>query len=233
VNWAFGSGVPRLAFGVNSCSDGKSHESALGNQPMRGVKFCERTKEFIPTISFAICFFAAWIWRATVAGSPLLDAIVISAATIATLLAVKQRLPLQNIMGLIVTIAAFWWATLLIAKVFGILFYPPLFNFHFFREYEFGLFWIVGIINARGIAKSVLHRWRKSANYGLWLLALGSFLLVVEDPDARQHLVYFAEKFLFVAIVFTATTPWFIDKKRIEQKPDYQSLLITILLLLW
>lgn len=145
----------------------------------------------------------------------------------------NQRLPMQNVIGAVVTIAIFWWVTLLIKKVSGIFISPPLFKFLFLHEYEFGLLWVVGIINARGIARLILYRARKSATFGLWLIALTSLLLVAEDSDARKNLIYCAEKFLFVAVILLAATPWFIDKKNIDPKPDYQPLLITISLMLW
>ena len=158
---------------------------------------------------------------------------MILAATVATLLAANQRLPIQNIIGLTVTLAVFWWATLLIAKISGVFFKPPHFNFHFLRDYEFGLLWIVGLINARGLGKLALFRWRKTANYGLWLIALSSLLVLVEDFVSRKNLIYSVGKFLFVAMMFVAATPWWIDKKRIEPKRDFQPLLITLLLWLW
>jgi hypothetical protein len=218
---------------VNSCSEKKPEKSVLKNGQRSPAKIPQWIGRFYPFIFFAVCFLATWVWRATVAGSPLLDAIIISAAAIATLLVVSQRLPLQNVVGLVVTIAIFWWATLLIAKVSGVFLVPPRFNFRFFREYEFGLFWIVGLINARGISKLSLCRFHKSANYGLWLIVLASLLLTIEDLQARESLTYFTGKFLFVGIVLVTMTPWFIDKKRIEQKPDYQPLLVTLLLMLW
>lgn len=163
-------------------------------------------------------------------GSPLPDIFLLSAAAVATLLATNQRLPLQNIVGLVGIIVIFWWATLLIEKASGISIFPPRFRFHFLREYEFGLLWVVGIINARGIAQLVLHRWRNRGNYGLWLIALGSFLLAIEDSIARQSVAYFVGKFFFVAAIFASATPWWLDKKRTEHKPDFQPLFLTLLL---
>lgn len=219
---------------MNSWSGHKPKKTNLENRGgIPAPKFTAGILRFSPVIFFAACFLGAGIWRATASGSAWLDLFLISTALIATLLTVNQRLPLQNVVGLIVTVAVFWWATLLIAKVSGVFFYPPLFNFHFYREYEFGLFWAVGLINARGIAQLILYRWRKGANYGLWLIAASSWLLVIEDPGARLHLVYFGEKFFFAAIVLGAATPWFIEKKRIEPKRDFQPLFIVLLLWFW
>ena len=164
----------------------------------------------------------------------MLDLIVISAAAIVTLLILNLRLPLQNVIGLVVTIAVFWWATLLIAKLSGILFAPPLFGFsHYSREQTWGLFWLTGLVNARGITKLSLCRWRKSGTYGFWLIGVSSLLVTLEDANAREQMTFFAKKFLFVTFALIAMTPWLIDKKRIEQKPDCQPLIITILLSLW
>jgi hypothetical protein len=217
---------------VNACSEDKTREADLEKRQNKSYS-PQQFRRYFPAIFFGVFFLAAQVWRMAKTGSPLLDVIFLSAAAIATLLAANQRLPLQNLVGLVVTIAIFWWTTLLIAKASGIFIFPPRFRFHSPREYAFGLLWVVGIINARGVAQLVLHRWRNRSNYGLWLIALGSFLLAIEDSASRQSLVYFAVKFVFVAVTFVSATPWLLDKRRAEQKPDFQPLILIVLLFLW
>lgn len=231
ANRAFVSGVPRLTFAVNSCFEDKTREADLEKRRSSSSK-ADRFQKLFPTIFFGIFFLATQVLR-TKTGSSLPDIFLLSAAAIATLLVANQRLPLQNVAGLVVIIAIFWWATLLIAKTSGIFIFSPRFRFHFLREYESGLLWVIGIINARGIAQLVLHRWRNCANYGLWLIALGSFLVAIEDSAARQNFVYFAEKFAFAAAIFVSATPWLLDKRRVERKPDFQPLFIILLIFLW
>jgi len=193
-------------FAVNSCSEDKTREADLEKRRNKSYS-PQQFLRYFPAIFFGVFFLAAQIWQITKAGSPFLDVFLLSTAAIATLLAANQRLPLQNLVGLVVTIAIFWWATLLIAKTSGVFIFPPRFRFHFLREYAFGLLWVVGIINARGVAQLVLHRWRNRGNYGLWLIALGSFLVAIEDSAARQSAVYFAEKLVFAALIFASATP--------------------------
>jgi hypothetical protein len=217
---------------VNFCSEGNTQQAEEGNAHQR-AKLPQKFTAYYPSVLFTVFLIAAWIWRITASGSSSLNLFVILAALIATLLVVKQQLPLQNVIGLAVTIAIFWGAPWIIRKVFGFLLFPPRFSFNSVHESEFFLFWAVGFLNARGIAKLLLHRWRRSSNYGLWLIGLSSLLLVIEDPTARENLNYLAVKFLLTGIFFVAATPWFLDKKRIEHRRDYQPLFITILLLLW
>lgn len=218
---------------MDACSEEKTKKVVLEKQASLPTGCVEGILRFLPTLLFGAFFVGIWIWRTATTGSALLDGLVISAATISTLLVLNQHLPTQNLAGLVATIGVFWWATLLIAKISGVYFYPPFFNFHIIRENESGLFWVIGLINARGIAKLILHRWRKSANRGLWLIGLSSLLMTLEDSLARKHLPYFFQKFLFVLVIFVAATPWLINKKRVEEKPDYQPLLVTIFLWLW
>lgn len=151
------------------------------------------------------------------------------AGTIATLCVLGQKLPLQNIVGLAVTIAIFSGAILLGTSWLKLSFNPPQLNQNFSKlpEWTFPLIWLVALVNARGIAKLLLHRWRKNKNFGLWLLALSSWF--VAGLNARNFFFQFA----FGMIAFVVTTPWFLDKKRAESSADFQPLLLAILLLIW
>lgn len=218
---------------VVSLGPERKNAEAVVNESTISKRVAGKVKKFAPGLFFGSVFVGACIWRGITQDSAAVDLLVISVALISTLLIAHQRLPLQNIIGLVVTIFVFWWATLAIAKMSGFFFSPPVYRFRFFREYEFGLFWATGLINARGIAKLFLHRWPKGANRGLWLIGLSGLLIAIEDAIARKNLGFFAAKFLFATLFFVAATPWFLDKKRVEEKPDFQPLFVTILLLLW
>lgn len=105
----------------------------------------------------------------------------------------------------------------------------PTFNHSFGQlpSWTFPLLWIVAVVNARGVAKLMLNPWQKNKNIGLGLMVLGSVLVATVS---RQS---FFSQFALAAIGFVVTTPWFIDKKGVQQPPDFQALLIVIGLLLW
>jgi len=219
---------------VNSCSDAKPKEAVLEKAQAR---FADRIRQFFPIIVFGIGFVTAWMMRvfAVESVSSYTNLFVLFLATIATLLALNQRLPFQNMIAISVVIALFSGVMMLAASVLKVLVVPPIANekFHHLPVWAAPLLWTIALVNARSIAKLFLHALRKKSNYGIALIALSSLLVATlnlhTEPAPKTFFVQLALAFA----AFVATTPWFIDKKRIEQKPDFQPLLITILLMFW
>lgn len=213
---------------VHSCSEQKS----VSPQGVTST-FFEQVKKFAPTLLFVTVFLIAWVLRFAGQNKSLLETAVLFASVVSTLFILHQKLPLQNIAGLILTLAVFWWATLPLAKWSGLFLVPPRFHFQFVREHTYGLLWAAGLINARAIAKLLLFPWRGKTHHGFHVIGLAGFLMTIEDSAARANFGLFAAKFLFAAFFFIATTPWFLDKKRVAETANFQPLLLVLLLLLW
>ena len=204
------------------------------SQPAR-LAFHELVWRFVPIIFFGICFLACWILRASTPNKSVADLVFLISASLVTLFVVSQQLSLQNAVGITLIIAIFSGATLIVEHFFDRPFSPPVFNKSFaqFSAWTSPLLWILAFVNARGIAKLFLYRFRKTENYGLGLIAFSSLLVTSFNLRiglrAETLLIHFAVS----AIALVALTPWFLDKKRVERKLDFQPVLIVILLFCW
>ena len=105
------------------------------------------------------------------------------------------------------------------------------------------LVWLVAICNARGIGRLVLFRWRASRVYGLWLIGLTAFLVVLFGIGLRfffaadlelspasiswLNLLYWA---MTAALSLVLATPWLIDKRPGQRVPPRQPMISWILL---
>ncbi|MEO5803311.1 MAG: hypothetical protein ABIR24_07250 [Verrucomicrobiota bacterium] len=156
-------------------------------------------------------------------------------ATVATLLVLNQRLPLQNIIALAIILALFSGATLLGASALKVLVLPPVVNEKFLHlpAWAAPLLWTVALVNARGIAKLFLHTMRKKSNYGIALITLSALVVASLNLRADSAWQTFIVQFALAITALIATTPWFLDKRSVEFKPDFQPLAIMILLLFW
>src|SRR5260370_27325536 len=105
------------------------------------------------------------------------------------------------------------------------------------------LIWIVVVLNARGVARRILRPWRKSENYGLWVMGLTCALAAGFDLGFEPFAVVVRRYWAWTAIasepawhgvpwtnfpgraagtllVLVVTTPWVINKSPVEQAPD-------------
>ena len=105
------------------------------------------------------------------------------------------------------------------------------------------LVWLIAILNARGIGRLALFRWRKSRVYGLWLIGLAALLVVLFGVGLRffcaahltlspksiswLHLLYWGTT---AALALVLATPWFIDKRPVERLPARQPMITWMLL---
>jgi hypothetical protein len=215
----------------------KSKEANLENRLAQMTGFGARVCQYLPIIFFAIAWLGAWLVRAFAVEqvSSLANVFMVFLTSVATLVVLNQRLPLQNVIALIIVIALFSGVTMLAAVALKISILPPVVNekFRHLPTWTAPLLWTIGLVNARGIAKLFLHRLRKSSNYGIAIIALSSLLVASLNLRAETGGRTFVIQIALACAALVATTPWFIDKKRIEQKPDIQPLIITALLLFW
>lgn len=119
--------------------------------------------------------------------SATLDAALIALAAAASITALTRQLPLQNVL-LAAAITALIGGTAhgLSART-SIPFGPLIFNENAGPKlfdcipWTVPLLWIVAIFNSRGVARLGLRPWRKTKNYGWWLIGLTAVLAVVFD----------------------------------------------------
>ncbi len=111
---------------------------------------------------------------------------------------------------------------------------------------------ILSILNAYLVAQLLLQPWRKRTWYGWWLMGVSSLLVVIfqlawvpfvteMDLDRVAQSSIFpvpsvscgAGWFLVALASLFLATPWLIDKRGVESAPDYQPLWVWLLLNLW
>jgi len=183
--------------------------------------------------------------------------IVLTAAT--TVASLSRQLPAQNVMlasAIIIFIAG---AVDTLGALSGIPFGP----YHYTKRIGQVLFeplpwaapllWLIAILNARGTSRLILRPWRKTRNYGFWLLGLTAALVVLFDfglepfatevkhfwkwTPSRAGLYWYSSPWVnFVGWTATAlmilafATPPLINKKPLNHPPDYHPLAIWLLL---
>ena len=115
------------------------------------------------------------------------------------------------------------------------------------------MIWVVVILNSRGVARLMLRPWRKIRAYGFWVIGLTTLLAALFDlglePFATRvkgfwfwsptklpfgwygaPLVNFIGWALTTLLILAFATPSLIDKKKVKHPPDYQPLMIWLLL---
>lgn len=210
------------------------HDATAGiSSPKNGVAPSVALR-FFPGALFTICFACAWALRANQQVS-VANFFLLTSSALATLLVLNQRLPLQNILSLVTVIALVSGASMLAAVYFKTKLIAPflLARFPGAPVWTTPLLWVVALVNARGIAQLFLRPMRKTSIYGLWLIGVASFIAAGFNVAAQTDWKIFSVQLAMAAIVFVATIPWFIDKRRVEQPAEFQPLVIIGLLLFW
>jgi putative membrane protein len=187
--------------------------------------------------------------------------VVLTAAT--TVTSLSRRLPAQNVIlasAIIVFIAG---AVQTLGAVSGIPFGPYYYTKRIgqvlFEPLPWGvpLVWLVVILNARGTGRLILRPWRKTRNYGFWLMGLTVLLAVLFDlglePFATEvkkfwkwspshaGLYWYSTPWVnfigwaaTVVMILAFATPSLInkkpEKKPVKHPPDYHPLVIWALL---
>ncbi|HVV01658.1 MAG TPA: carotenoid biosynthesis protein [Verrucomicrobiae bacterium] len=179
-----------------------------------------------------------------------------AAATVATLC---RRLPAQNVLlasAIILLISAG-------VHGFGSMTGMPFGPYLYMREAGPELFrilpwavpflWLIALLNGRGVARLIVRPWRKTRNYGFWVIGIAVLLVVIFDlglePFAarvRRYWVwgpshaglywYGAPWLNFVGWALTAllilafATPSLINKKPVKQPVDFGPLWIWLMM---
>jgi len=239
--------------------------AVLKKIPLRAVPFLgagEKVHRWL-FILFLLCF--AFVWLSLWAPWPDFgearwpDGVLVVLTAATTLASLARQLPAQNVMlasAIIVLIAG---AVETVGALSGVPFGP----YHYTRRMGQVLFeplpwavplvWLIAVLNARGTGRLLLRPWRKTRNYGFWLMGLTAFLTVLFDvglepfatrvkhlwewgPSRAGFFWYTTPWVNFVGwgattvVILAFSTPSLINKKPVKHPPDYHPLIIWVLI---
>jgi uncharacterized membrane protein len=188
------------------------------------------------------------------------EGVLMVLAVATTLAALAKQLPGQNVIVAAVIIVVIAGGVQCLGALTGVPFGPCAFTESFGQmlfyplPWAAPLVWLVFILNARGVARLILHPWRRTAAaYGLWLIGLSVVLVVLLDiglePFATQikhywlwnqtkpTLAWYGTPWVnFVGWAVTAlvilafATPWLLNKTPARQRLRYDPLMMWLLL---
>lgn len=185
-----------------------------------------------------------------------LEVTLLLLATATTIFALERQLPMQNVLLVLAATSFIGGAAHTLGAISGI----PFGQFTFTDElgpelfqrlpWAMPLIWIVVVLNSRGTARLILRPWRKTKNYGFWLIGLATVLTVLFaltfDPFASriEHywlwtpvkfpltwqgapLVNFLSWGIVTLLILAVVTPAFINKQLSRRgTPDFHSLCV-------
>lgn len=182
--------------------------------------------------------------------------LVLTAAALLASLNAQQ--PAQNVMLVAVVIAAVGGLAHTLSALSGMPFGPIVFAKEagpkLFEPLPWSVpaLWLVAVLASRGTARLLLRPWRTTRNYGFWVLGVTVALVVLFDlslePFATQaHTLWtwhptklklewytspcvnFLGWALVAALILAFITPALINKKPVKFPPQYQPLLVWLL----
>jgi uncharacterized membrane protein len=115
------------------------------------------------------------------------DAVMLVLAAASSIAALARHLPLQNILfaALVIMLAtaAVTWLDLKTGVPFGPFTVGDNPGPMLFRTLPWAppVIWVVALLNSRGVARLILRPWRKTHNYGFWLIGVTAGLTAIFD----------------------------------------------------
>jgi uncharacterized membrane protein len=202
----------------------------------------------------------ARLWLPTLVFGPARwpDALFVLLATAATVGWLTGQLPAQNVMlaGTVIAVVGGAAHTLGASTEvpFGPLHYTDRIGDLLFKPLPWAvpLLWLVAVLNARGVARLIMRPWRKTRNYGFWVIGLAVALVVLFDlglePFATQvngywswqrtklnpdwysaPVVNFLGWALVAGMILAFVTPALINKSPAKRPPAWEPLVIWLL----
>src|SRR5436190_5047197 len=166
---------------------------SLKKIPLRTNRFTGWDKVFHRTFLTLFVIQFGLVWTGVALRKPMFGTarwpegllLVLCAAT--TLAALARQLPAQNVMlGSTIIIVLSTVVEALGAST-GVPFGPRSYTERMGQElfhplpWTIPVLWLVAIFNARGVARLILRPWRRTQNYGWWLIGLTGLLVVLFD----------------------------------------------------
>lgn len=125
-----------------------------------------------------------------------LEAVLLVAATLATLASLCRELPVQNVLLAAFVIGLMGTSAHALGAATGMPFGPFTYTvkvgpcYRGVVAWPMPLIWITLVLNSRGVGRFIMRPWRKLRSYGFWLLGLTVALVVLFDlglePFAAQ-----------------------------------------------
>ncbi|HYG35817.1 MAG TPA: carotenoid biosynthesis protein [Clostridia bacterium] len=115
------------------------------------------------------------------------EGLLVVLTTATTLTALQRHLPGQNVMGASIAIAVLGGGAHMLGALTAIPFGPFEYTSHVGQRlfgplpWAIPMIWIVVVLNARGVGRLMLRRWRQAPQYGFWLLGLTVLLVVLME----------------------------------------------------
>lgn len=115
------------------------------------------------------------------------EALLVLLATATTLVALTRQLPFQNGALAALVIALIGGGATALGVKTDIPFGPFIFGpeagplLLYLLPWVMPLVWVVVVLNSRGVARLILRPWRKTRNYGFWLIGVTVALVIVFD----------------------------------------------------
>jgi uncharacterized membrane protein len=176
-----------------------------------------------------------------------------------TLAGLARRLPSQNVIAAAALIAVMSGMMETVSAKSGVPFGHVVYSDNIgarifdWLPWPAPLIWIVVVLNARDVTRRILRPWRKSENYGLWVLGLACVLTVFFElgfePFAvvvRRYWAWdaiasgpawygvpwtnFAGRAAGILLVLVVITPWLINKSPTASPPDNHPLAMWLFL---
>jgi putative membrane protein len=190
------------------------------------------------------------------------DGLLLASALVTSMLALGRRLPFQNVItatGLIVLLAG---GLLGLTAWTGIPFGPIFFTENAGTKigdvlpWTLPLWWVVLLLNGRGVARLILRPWRKTPYYGFWVIGFTAALLVAFDLGLEPFAVFvrdywlwrtprgvpawytapwvnFLTWFVSASAILVFSVPWLINKNPVKRPMDYHPLIVWLVLNAW
>jgi uncharacterized membrane protein len=115
--------------------------------------------------------------------------------------------------------------------------------------------WLIAILTSRGTARLILRPWRKTKNYGFWLMGITALLVALFDFNLEPYATRVNHFWLWqptkagagwygapwvnlfswamtALLILAFITPSLVNKKRVKQATDYSPLIIWVCLAL-
>jgi putative membrane protein len=184
------------------------------NQPAAAVSD-ERTAALFHWL-FTFLLAAAFVWDFTAIFthtnfSNWPEAALVFLAASGTVASLARQLPLQNVLLAAFVIALIGGGVSALGALTGIPFGPFTFGAEtgpqLFKTLPWAMpfVWVVAVVNSRGVARLILRPWRKTRNYGFWLIGITAVLTMLFDLALDPFASRVKHYWLWTPAQFSAT----------------------------
>jgi uncharacterized membrane protein len=190
------------------------------------------------------------------------DGLLLASALATSMLALARRLPIQNVVTATSLIALLAGTILGVSAWTGIPFGPIFYTENAgvrlgeLLPWTLPLWWVVLLLNGRGVARLIMRPWRKTPFYGFWVIGITAALMVAFDLGLEPFAVFvqdywlwrtprgvlawytapwvnFFTWFVTASAILVFSVPWLINKNPVKRPMDYHPLIVWLLLNAW